>query len=772
MMTIMPELPPYDHDHENEVTLFAETNFRNMRRKFGIKTDDRRRHVYIIGKTGMGKTTLIENMVLSDIYAGHGVAYIDPHGDTAQKLLDFIPPSRINDVVYFNPGDMDFPIGFNILETIDPAKKHLVAAGLMGVFKKIWPDVWSARMEYILLNTILALLDAPGSTLLGINRLLVDPDYRKRVVSLIQDPVVKTFWVKEFAAFSEKYRTEAIAPVQNKVGQFLSASIIRNIVAQVKSTISIREIMDQRKIFILNLAKGLIGEENSRLLGGMIVTRLQLAAMERVDMPEKDRQDFYLYVDEFQNFATASFANILSEARKYRLNLIVAHQYIDQLSTKGDNEIRDAIFGNVGTIVSFRVGAADAEFMETEFTPRFLPEDLVNLGKFDIYLKLMIDGASSEPFSATTLPPIAQRTGSEAKVIKVSRERNARPRADIEDKVLRWSGMGTSDEEGAMIVVEEEQEALDETMKALEASSPKIPELAGAPGKKDKPQFEIACSVCGKIQKLNFEPDWSRPWFCKEDLEKRQLQMEAQRRQDPGSPAPPAASAARPARPPLRTPAGPPLAPSGPRPPRGAGFPDRNIGGLPAASPRPSAAARPAPAARPPARPPSAAPPVPEVKPVSLSALFGVKIGADGAEPEVIEESGDDAEDGTEKPKPELTLKAAAGAGLVEIGAAKVQRRDNFQQNDRRPSPKPAERVRPRPAEQAPPAPARDHKRRPPSSAKDAPSQMKPSASGAGEPRPPAAAPAEPVEKERPPEPPRQPPAGARPIKPGEVIKF
>ena len=228
--------PPYDHDHENEVTLFAETNYRGLRRPFGIKTDDRRRHVYVIGKTGMGKTTLLENMVLADIYAGHGLAYIDPHGDTAQKLLDFIPPHRINDVVYFNPGDMDNPIGFNIFETVDPDKKHLVAAGLMAVFKKMWPDVWSARMEYILLNTILALLDAPGSTLLGINRLLVDEEYRKRVVSLIQDPVVKTFWVKEFAAFSEKYRTEAIAPVQNKVGQFLSASIIRNIVAQVKST--------------------------------------------------------------------------------------------------------------------------------------------------------------------------------------------------------------------------------------------------------------------------------------------------------------------------------------------------------------------------------------------------------------------------------------------------------------------------------------------------------------------------------------------------------
>ena len=438
----MPEKPMYDHEHEDEITVFAETNFRNQRRRFGIKTDDRRRHMYLVGKTGMGKTTLIENMVVSDMVAGHGMAYIDPHGDTAQKLLDFVPSNRLNDVVYFNPAVQDFPIGFNILESVDPSKKHLVAAGLMGVFKKIWPDVWSARMEYILLNTVLALLDYPGSTLLGINRLLVDPEYRKKVVALIQDPVVKTFWVKEFAAFSEKYRTEAIAPVQNKVGQFLSAAIIRNIVAQVNSTINMRDIMDNQKIFIVNLAKGLIGEENARLLGAMIITRLQLAAMERVDILESARRDFYLYVDEFQNFATESFANILSEARKYRLNLIIAHQYIEQL----DEVVRPAVFGNVGTIVCFRVGGGDGELLEPELTPRYLAEDLVNLAKFDVYLKLMIDGVASQPFSASTLPPIGKPTGNNDKVIKVSRERYAQPRAVIEDKVLRWSGIGTTDE--------------------------------------------------------------------------------------------------------------------------------------------------------------------------------------------------------------------------------------------------------------------------------------------------------------------------------------
>lgn len=431
----------YNHDHENEIIPFAAANFRNQQRRFGIKTDDRRRHVYILGKTGMGKTNLLENLIIRDIQAGHGCCYIDPHGDTAEKLLDFIPSSRINDVIYFNPSDMEFPIGFNVLEYVDESHKHLVGAGLMGVFKKIWPDVWSPRMEYIMNNCILALLDYPNSTLMGINRLLIDKEYRRRVISKLKDPVVKTFWADEYANWQEKFRTEAIAPIQNKVGQFLSTGLIRNIVAQVRSTIDPRKMMDEGKIFIVNLAKGRIGEDAMRLLGGLLVTKMQLAAMERVDMPEKDRLDFYLYVDEFQNFATESFGNILSEARKYRLNLIVAHQYINQLVTSSSTVVRDAIFGNVGTIISFRVGAADAEFLEPEFMPRFLQNDLVNLGKYDIYLRLMIDGVASVPFSATVLPPINDRTNSSDKVIKVSRERYTEPRAVVEDKIARWTGM-------------------------------------------------------------------------------------------------------------------------------------------------------------------------------------------------------------------------------------------------------------------------------------------------------------------------------------------
>lgn len=550
-------------DHNEHVTLFAETNFRNQKRKFGIKTDDRRRHMYLIGKTGMGKTTLIENLILSDIVKGHGACLIDPHGDTAEKILDYIPTHRINDVIYFNPADTDFPVGFNILETDNDDQKPLIASGLMGVFKKIWPDVWSARMEYILMNCVLALLDYPGATLLGINRLLVDKEYRARVVAKIRDPIVKTFWIAEFASWSEKYATEAIAPVQNKVGQFLSSSVIRNIVAQVKSTINLRRIMDDEKILIVNLSKGRIGEDNMRLLGGMIVTKIQLAAQERQNISEKDRKDFYFYVDEFQNFANESFAGILSEARKFRLNLIVAHQYIEQL----EEEVAAAIFGNVGTIVAFRVGAADALSMETEFAPTFLPEDLVNITKFQIYLKLMVDGVATPPFSANTLAPIAERTGSQDKVLAVSRERYAEPRPIIEEKVLKWAGMETvpaggmpsnvivaTTESGPLgtaptiqypiIMTEEEQAAKAEAVPVPEKSSGLLqtrtevvdletpadsteylmirPERLAAiqasipQQQKKRPAFAHTCDRCGKKFELAIQLDTSRPIYCTE----------------------------------------------------------------------------------------------------------------------------------------------------------------------------------------------------------------------------------------------------------------
>ena len=285
-----------DHDHENDIIFFGRTNYRNAMRKFGIKTDDRRRHVYVIGKTGMGKTTLLENMILCDIYLGHGCAYVDPHGDTAEKLMDYIPQWRQEDVIYLNPADTEYPMGFNILEAVDESKRHVIGSGLMAVFKKIWRDVWSARMEHIMNNCILTLLENPGNSLLGINRILVDKDFRRKMIAGTKDPVVRAFWLTEFEQWDPKFMREAIAPIQNKVGQFLSTALVRNIVAKKKSTIDIRNIMDQNKILIVNLSKGRIGEDSMRLLGGMLITKFQLEAMGRVDMPEVDREDFYLYI--------------------------------------------------------------------------------------------------------------------------------------------------------------------------------------------------------------------------------------------------------------------------------------------------------------------------------------------------------------------------------------------------------------------------------------------------------------------------------------------
>ena len=427
--------------NDNEIILFGETNFRGVKRRFGIKRGDRRRHMYIIGKTGMGKTTLLENMTIQDIQSGEGVGIVDPHGEYAEKMLDFVPPSRINDVVYFNPSDLANPVAFNVMEDVGPERRHLVSSGLIGVFKKIWPDVWSARMEYLLSNSILALLETPGSTLLGINRMLADKEFRKKVVAATTDPVVKAFWENEYARYTEKFAAEAGAAVQNKIGQFTSNPLIRNIIGQPKSTIDMRKIMDEKKIFIMNLSKGRIGEENSKLLGAMLITRLYLAAMTRVDMPEQDRKDFYLYVDEFQNFATESFASILSEARKYRLDLILAHQYIAQMA----EDVRDAVFGNVGSMLTFRVGAADAELLEKEFSPEFTIQDIVNLGFANIYMRLMIDGVASRPFSATTLPPVKTTAESSLQaIIESSRKLYGRDRVKVDQEIMDWQGFGQS----------------------------------------------------------------------------------------------------------------------------------------------------------------------------------------------------------------------------------------------------------------------------------------------------------------------------------------
>ena len=421
---------------ENNITWLGQTNFRNERRKFGIKEDDRRRHIYIIGKTGVGKSTLLENMIIEDIRAGRGVAFLDPHGESAEKILDYIPEERVEDVIYLDPSDSRFPIAFNPLEQVDPEFRHLVASGMMGVLQKIWADAWSARMAYIMNNTLLALLEYPGTTLLGIMRMLNDAVYRKEVVDNLKDPVVKGFWTNEFARYSQKFETEATAAIQNKVGQFVSNPLVRNILGQAHSSIDLRKVMDEGKILIVNLSKGRIGEDNSALLGAMIITKLQLAAMSRVDTPEKDRRDFYLCVDEFQNFATESFANILSEARKFRLSLTVANQYLRQLDQEGKSTVKDAIFGNVGTMIIFRVGAEDGEFIEKEFMPEFLAGDMVSLAKYTVYIKLMIDGIASRPFSANTLPPPPKPARSfRPEIIEIARTKYALPREAVEGKI-------------------------------------------------------------------------------------------------------------------------------------------------------------------------------------------------------------------------------------------------------------------------------------------------------------------------------------------------
>ena len=423
---------------ENRITYFAETDARNKKLKFGIKSKDRARHVYVIGKTGMGKSCLLENMAVQDIQAGEGVCFIDPHGSTADLLLEYVPKERIRDVIYIAPFDIEHPISFNVLESIDHDKRHLVVSGLMSTFKKIWEDAWSARMEYILTNTLLALLEYPDSTLLGVNRMLSDKEYRKDVVSHINDPSVKAFWTKEFANYTERQAAEAVPAIQNKVGQFTANPLIRNMIGQPQSSFDFRQAMDSRKIIIINLSKGRIGDENMKLLGGLLVTKIYLAAMSRADVPDRTMKvmpNFYLYVDEFQNFANASFADILSEARKYKLNLTIAHQYIEQM----DEKVAPSVFGNVGTMITFRVGATDAEYLEKEYAPLFTIEDLVNLGFAQIYLKLMIDGLSSSPFSATTLPPIPHPDITYVKdIIDASREQFSRTRASVEEDIVKF----------------------------------------------------------------------------------------------------------------------------------------------------------------------------------------------------------------------------------------------------------------------------------------------------------------------------------------------
>jgi hypothetical protein len=379
-----------------DITPIGITNYRNTNRRFGIKDNDRLGHIYCIGKTGVGKSTLLKNMAISDIERGNGLGIIDPHGDIAEEILNHIPTGRLKDVVYFDPSDLDHPIAFNPLHAIHPNYHHLVASGLVSTFRKVWSESWGPRLEYILRFTLLTLLWYPDATLLDIQPLLTDIRFRNDVLVYVKDEHILSFWKNEFEKYSPSLRNDAITPILNKTGLFISSLPLRNIVGQKTSSFRMQRILDEGKILIINLSKGKIGEDACALLGSMLVTSIQLAAMHRATQEEHKRKPFYLYIDEMHSFITLAFADILSEARKYKLSLFITHQYIHQLQ----EPVRKAIFGNVGTIISFRVGAEDAEYLAREFHPTFTEEDLINLPRYSIYLKLMVDGASSQPFSA------------------------------------------------------------------------------------------------------------------------------------------------------------------------------------------------------------------------------------------------------------------------------------------------------------------------------------------------------------------------------------
>ena len=408
-------------EQKQEICFVATTQFKNRKVNFGLKIDDRRRHLYVVGKTGTGKSTLIANMVIDDMKKGKGVAVIDPHGDLCETILDYVPKNRINDVCYFNPADRNNPISLNILEVIAPIDAELVTSGIVSIFYKLYAESWGPRLEHILRNCVMTLANVPGTTLVDILRILADQKYRDKILAKTDDQVLQNFWRNEFEKMPPQFQKEAISPIQNKVGQFVTSPLIRNIIGQSKSSLTLEDIMENGKILLVNLSQGRLGEDNAALLGAMLVTKVQQAAMHRVNIPEEQRKDFYLYVDEFQNFATHSFIKILSEARKYRLNLMLANQYTAQI----DPDVQKAIFGNAGSVITFVVGADDAIMIEKEFGGIFVQRDLVSLDRFQIACKLTIDKQMTRPFLAYTLPLPQSINQNRQKVINVSRERYA-----------------------------------------------------------------------------------------------------------------------------------------------------------------------------------------------------------------------------------------------------------------------------------------------------------------------------------------------------------
>jgi hypothetical protein len=438
----LPVAESMTEEEKKDVNFFARTEYKNKQAVFGIKRNDRRRHVYVIGKSGTGKSTFIANMAISDIRNGEGLCVIDPHGDLCEHILQYIPSYRVNDVVYMDPADNERSFALNPLEITDESQKELVASGIIAIFKKLYGDSWGPRLEYIFRNTIVSVLEMPNPTLLMVPEMLGNPTFRAKVIERLKDPVLHSFWVNEFEKMTDKLRVEAISPIQNKVGQFTSSTRIRNIIGHPKSSIDIEKVMNEGKILILNLSQGYLGEDNAALLGAMIITKVQLAAMNRVSIPEEQRRDFFLYVDEFQNFATTSFIKILSEARKFRLCLILANQYIAQIP----EDVRAAIFGNAGTLMTFLVGADDAQYLGKEYSERFKPEDLLALGNYQAIIKLYIDGITQSPFHCYTLPLPRSKSQNMDKVKRLSKERytkvmttldRATPQRDREEKEER-----------------------------------------------------------------------------------------------------------------------------------------------------------------------------------------------------------------------------------------------------------------------------------------------------------------------------------------------
>ena len=411
----------------SDITYIGITNYQSKHHRFGIKEKDRNGHIYCIGKTGVGKSTLLLNMAISDIENGRGVAIIDPHGDIAESILDYIPKDRIHDVIYFNPSDVQFPISFNPLSSVQAHERYIVASSLIATFKKMWADSWGPRLEHIFRNAILSLLEYPHATLLDIQPLLTDSEFRSEVIHYLQDEALRRFWLKEFNPLPPQMKQEAVSPIINKIGLFQTHPLIRNIVSQPASSFSMADILNDKKIFIANLSKGVLGEDGTQLLGSMLVTQFQTAALGRATRAVQSRSPFYLYIDEMHSFVTLSFADMLAESRKYGLCLFLTHQYMYQLH----EEIRNAILGNVGTVISFRVGAPDAAVLEQEFSPVFSAEDLMNLPQYHLYIKLLIDGTTSRPFSAITLPLARIGQGYKQQIIAESKKTYARERETI-----------------------------------------------------------------------------------------------------------------------------------------------------------------------------------------------------------------------------------------------------------------------------------------------------------------------------------------------------